>query len=134
MTKSNTTANSYTVAYAQGTATGGWSTSTYPTQTSVNTTTYTKNGWTTGSTNTNDPDYANGASYTGPATSTTLNLYPNFTTSTTNGGVTVHTNNMTKSNTSENSYTVTYNNGTATSGTLPSNQTSTKTVSYTKDG
>lgn len=131
MTKSNTTANSYTVSYANGTATGG----TLPaTQTSVNTTTYTKNGWTTGASNYNDPDYANGASF-GANSTTNLTLYPNFTTSTTNGGVTLSTNNMTKSNTTANSYTVTYAQGNASNTTnLPSKQTSINTTVYTKNG
>ena len=133
MTKSNTTANSYTVTYNQGTATGGWDATTYGTQTSTNTTTYTANGWTTGSTNTNDRDYANGATYGANSTSN-LTLYPNFTTSTTNGGVTTKTNSMTKSNSADsNSYTLTFKQGTATSA-APSAITNKKYTSYTANG
>lgn len=105
MTKSSTSVNSYTVIYAKGTAIGG----TLPSaQTSVNTTKYTANGWTTGSSNTNDRDYANGASY-GASSTTNLTLYPNFTASTTNGGVTLGTNNMTIPDAVEATYVVTYN-------------------------
>ena len=133
MTKSNTTANSYTVTYNQGTATGGWNATTYAAQTSINTTTYTANGWTTGSTNTNDRDYANGASF-GSSSTTNLTLYPNFTTSTTNGGVTTRTNSMTKSNSSNsNSYTLTFKQGTASSA-APSAITNTKYTSYAANG
>ena len=133
MTKSNTTANSYTVTYNQGTATGGWNATTYGTQTSINTTTYTANGWTTGSTNTNDRDYENGATY-GANSATNLTLYPNFTTSTTNGGVTTRTNSMTKSNSAaSNSYTLTFKKGTASSA-APSAITNTKYTSYTANG
>ena len=61
MSKDPTTANSYIVTYYKGNASG---TKGLPTaQTSINTTTYTRNGWTTGASNTNDPDYANGASF-----------------------------------------------------------------------
>jgi uncharacterized repeat protein (TIGR02543 family) len=133
MTKSNTTANSYTVTYNQGTATDGWNATTYATQTSTNTTTYTANGWTTGSTNLNDPDYANGASF-GSNSTTNLTLYPNFTSSTTNGGVTTKTNNMTKSNSADSdSYTLTFKQGTATSA-APSAITNKKYTSYTANG
>ena len=133
MTKSNTTANSYTVTYNQGTATSGWDASTYGTQTSVNTTSYTANGWTTGSTNLNDPDYANGATF-GASNTTNLTLYPNFTTSTTNGGVTTRTNSMTKSNSADSdSYTLTFKQGTATSA-APSAITNKKYTSYTANG
>lgn len=130
MSKSNTTANSYTVSYANGTATSG----TLPsTQTSINTTTYTKNGWTTSSSNTNDPDYANGATIS--KLSSHITLYPNFTTSTTNGGVKVGTNSMAKSNTTANSYTVSYAQGNASNATnLPSTQTSINTTKYTANG
>lgn len=131
MAKSNTTANSYTVTYLNGTATSG----TLPNaQTSINTTTYTKNGWTTSASNYNDPDYANGTSF-GANSTTNLTLYPNFTTSITNGGVTLGTNNMSKSNTTVNSYTVTYAQGNASNTTnLPSKQTSVNTTIYTKNG
>ena len=131
MTKSNTTANSYTVSYANGTATGG----TLPSaQTSINTTTYTKNGWTTGASNYNDPDYPNGDEF-GAGKTTDLTLYPNFTTSTINSGVTLATNSMTKSNTTADSYTVTYAQGNASNTTnLPSKQTSTNTTTYTANG
>ena len=127
MTKSNTTANGYTVTYAQGTATGGWNATTYATQTSTNTTSYTANGWTTGSTNTNDRDYANGASF-GSSSTTNLTLYPNFTTSTSNGGVTTRTNSMTKSNTNLGTVTFKYQDGST------ADTTSTGYTSYTANG
>ena len=131
MAKANTTANSYTVTYSQGTASN--TTNLPSTQTSINTTTYTKNGWTTGSSNTNDPDYANGATY-GANTTNNLTLYPNFTTSTTNGGVTLSSNTMTKNSTSASGYTVTYAQGTSNGGTVPSAQTATDTIKYTHGG
>ena len=131
MSKDSTTANSYTVTYYKGTAS---STANLPSkQTSVNTTTYTKNGWTTGSTNTNDRDYANGASY-GANTENNLTLYPNFTTNTTNGGVTLSSKTMSKDDTTSPGYTVTYNKGTSTGGSLPANQTATDTLAYTHEG
>lgn len=148
MSKTSATANSYTVSYSRGDAN---SSATLPsTQTSKNTTTYTANGWTTGSSNTNDQDYANKASF-GSSSTTNLTLYPNFTTSTTNGGVTLSSTKLPRSSTSSTStssdsgktITVDYNMGLATSGTLPSDQTATggittttttTTTSYTQNG
>ena len=131
MSKSSTTANSYTATYYQGTAS---STTNLPSkQTSVNTTTYTKNGWTTGSSNTDDLDYANGATY-GANTTNNLTLYPNFTTSTTNGGLTLSSNTMSKNSTTATGYTVTYAKGTSNGGTVPSAQTATDTITYTHGG
>ena len=127
MTKSNTTANGYTVTYAQGTATGGWNATTYAAQTATNTISYTANGWTTGSTNTNDSDYANGASF-GSSSTTNLTLYPNFTTSTSYGGVTTRTNSMTKSNTALGTVTFKYQDGST------ADTTSAGYTSYTANG
>lgn len=128
MTKSNTTANGYTVTYNKGTATGG----TLPSaQTATDTIKYSANGWTTGSSNTNDCDYSEGASY-GANTTNNLTLYPNFTTSTTRGSVTLGTNSMSKSNTSNGSYTVTLNanGGSVSSSSLAAN----RYITYTANG
>lgn len=126
MAKTNTEVNSYTVTYNQGTADSG----TLPSnQTSKNITSYTKNGWTTTS-GSQTRNYADGASYTIPANN--LTLYPCFTQSTVNGGVTLGTNNMTKNTIVNATYTITYNyNGSGQSSTTA---TSTKSTSYTKNG
>ena len=128
MSKTSTTEDSYTVTYNKGTSTSG----TVPEkQTSTNTTTYTKNGWTTSSSNTNDPDYANGATY-GANTTNNLTLYPNFSTSVTNSGVTLKTNSMAKSTTTDATYTITYN---ANNGSVnPSSDTAYKKTSYAANG
>ena len=128
MSKTSTTEDSYTVTYNKGTSTSG----TVPEkQTSTNTTTYTKNGWTTSSSNTNDPDYANGATY-GANTTNNLTLYPNFSTSVTNSGVTLKTNSMAKSTTTDATYTITYN---ANNGSVnPSSDTAYKKTSYVANG
>lgn len=107
MTKNNTSVNGYSITYKQGLATGG----TLPsTTTASDTISYTANGWTTSSSATNTVNYANGAKISNTSNPT---LYPNFTTSTTRGSVTVGTNSMTKTNGSEGSYWVTYYAGTA---------------------
>ena len=131
MAKTDTTASSYTVTYYQGTASS--STNLPSKQTSTATKTYTANGWTTGSSNTNDPDYANGATY-GANTTNNLTLYPNFTVSTTNNGVTLSSKTMTKNSTTASGYTITYAKGTASTGTVPSTQTATDTKNYTHAG
>ena len=128
MSKTSTTEDSYTVTYNKGTSTSG----TVPEkQTSTNTTTYTKNGWTTSSSNTNDLDYANGATY-GANTTNNLTLYPNFSTSVTNSGITLKTNSMAKSTTTDATYTITYN---ANNGSVnPSSDTAYKKTSYAANG
>lgn len=130
MAKSNTTADSYTVTYAQGNASN---TTNLPSkQTSINTTTYTANGWTTTSGSTTQ-SYANGAK-TGALTANKT-LYPCFSQSTTNGGVTLSSNTMSKDDITEDGYKVTYAQGNATDTTnLPSAQTATDTRSYTHSG
>lgn len=131
MSKTSTTAQSYTVTYYQGNASSN--TNLPSKQTSINTTTYSKNGWTTGSSNTNDLDYANGATY-GANIASNLTLYPNFTTTVTNAGVTLSSNTMIRGNGSDSGYKVTYAQGTATGGTVPSAQTATDTFTYTHSG
>lgn len=132
MTKSKTEANSYTVTYANGTATSG----TLPSaQTSKNTITYTANGWTTRSAGCDRRDYANGVSYGVSATSD-ITLYPNFTTATKNGGVTLGTNNMAKSSTTKTSqHGVMYVGTGADDGqSTPARQFATDTTTYTANG
>lgn len=125
MSRSNTTANGYTVTYKQGSAT---STTVPSAQTQTNTTTYTHGGWATSASG--SKAYNKGAA-TG-ALSANLNLYPYFSSSTTNGTIKLGTNSMTKSNTTDSSYTVTYNyNG---SGAANTTATATKTRSYTANG
>lgn len=127
-TKDPTTATSYTVTYSNGLATGG----TLPsTQISQNKTTYTANGWTTSSSD-YTKDYDNGQTIT--SLSENLTLYPCFDRVITNQGITLQTNSMTKTATEADSYVVRYYNGTATSGTLPSNQTSKNKITYTANG
>lgn len=130
MSKTATEADSYAVTYKMGNATGG---TTPSTQTSKNTTTYTANGWTTGSSNTNDRDYDNGTSY-GANTTNNLTLYPNFSTTVTNNGVTTSSNTMTRSNGTADGYTLTYKQGTATSTTIPDPQTAKDTITYSHSG
>ena len=78
-------------------------------------------------------DYANGAS-TGALTSD-LTLYPHFTSSTTNGGVTLSSNTMTRNSTTGSGITVTYNRGDADStSTVPSKQVATDTINYSHTG
>ena len=125
MSKSNTTANGYSVTYAQGTAT---STTVPSKQTQVNTTTYTHGGWATSQ---NGSKAYNKGAATG-ALSANLSLYPYFSSSTTNGSITLASNSMTKSSTTDSSYTVTYNyNG---NGSANTTATATKTRSYTANG
>lgn len=128
MSKASTTQNGYTVTYLSGTASEG----ALPiSQTATDTITYAANGWTTSSSNTNDPDYANGTSF-GANSTTNLVLYPNFTTSLTRGSVTLGSNNMTKSDTTVSNYTVTYNaNGGSVS---PTYEDAIKICKYTADG
>lgn len=129
MSRSNTTENGCTVTYAQGNASN---TTNLPSkQTATNTRSYTHNGWATS---------ASGAKAYGKGSSTgalsgNLTLYPYFDSSiSTYGSVTVSSNTMSKSSTTENGYTLTYNKGTATSTNVPSAQTATDTRSYTHNG
>lgn len=126
MSKSAGEENSYTVTYAHGTNTSG----TLPSkQTSKNKLTYAKNGWTTGSTNVNDRDYANGARY---SSASNLTLYPNFTRTVANQGVTLATNNLTKTSVTNATYTVTFNaNGGSVS---PTSASASKITTYGANG
>lgn len=131
MAKENKTANGYMVFYKQGTAS---STTNLPaTQTSIDTLVYSANGWTTHDNYIDALEYANGATY-GANTTNNLTLYPNFTCSKVNGGVTLSSNTMTKNNTTASGYTVTYKLGTASGGTVPATQTATDTITYTHNG
>lgn len=131
MAKKNETASGYRVFYNQGAAS---STTNLPsTQTSTDTLVYSANGWTTHDNYIDALEYANGATY-GANTTNNLTLYPNFTCSKVNGGVTLSSNTMTKNNTTASGYTVTYKQGTASAGTVPSAQTATDTIKYTHDG
>ncbi|MBQ7542697.1 MAG: InlB B-repeat-containing protein, partial [Clostridia bacterium] len=85
MTKNNTDAATYTTTYEYNGATGGNGTAS---ATNKKQTTYTKNGWTTTSGSTTQ-NYANGATFTIPASNTTL--YPCFTQGTTYTSITLPT-------------------------------------------
>lgn len=131
MAKENETASGYRVFYNQGAASS--TTNLPPTQTSTDTLVYSANGWTTHDNYIDALEYANGATY-GANTTNNLTLYPNFTCSKVNGGVTLSSNTMTKNNTTASGYTVTYKLGTADGGTVPKAQTATDTIKYTHDG
>lgn len=127
--KADDLVDSYTVTYNQGNAS---STTNLPSkQTSKNKIVYTANGWTTTSGSTSRT-YANGAA-TG-ALNGNLDLYPCFSQTVTNQGITLSSNTMSKSSATANGYTVTYKQGSATSTTVPSAQTQTNTTTYTHGG
>lgn len=131
MTKNKTTDNSYTVTYNKGNAD---STNVPSSQTSINTTTYAANGWVDNPTAMNWVQYANGATIQLANTASNKTLYPNFTPTTTNGGVTLSSNTMTKNNSTASGYTVTYKRGIADSTNVPSLQTTQDTIAYTHTG
>ena len=126
MTRANTSGTTYTVTYYVGTANEN---STVPSmQSATDTISYDANGWNTAS-NGSGTHYNNGATYTATAN---LSLYPQFSSSTTHGSVTLSTNSMRKTTTIDATYTVTYNYNGGSGST--SSGTATKTTSYTANG
>lgn len=115
----------YTLTYAKGTATS----SAVPTaQTATDTLTYSHDGW---ATSINGSKTYNKGANTG-ALSAALTLFPYFSSSLTRGSVRLVTNSMSKSSTTDATYTVTYNYGWL--GQVNTTATATKTRSYAANG
>lgn len=132
---------SYTVTYTRDDLAHSGPTSDWA-QTSYDVTTYQPDGWTTNAAEYNNCEYASG-DIIGKDVIGTINLYPNFDVTTTNSGVVVSDyvfeRNSNETTSGGNTLTVKYNQGFATSGTIPAIQTATggatiNTTSYFQDG